>query len=264
MKTKRFDDGSVFYELPLYDMLNDSQSLVPIQDFIGKEIRFNFLDIIHCVSCGVKTKKTFQGGLCYKCFKDAPAASPCVLKPELCQGHLGIGRDVEWEKKNHVQPHYVYLTGNDVVKVGVTRKVQVPTRWIDQGAVQAIKLAETPNRYLAGVIEVALKDVFVDKTNWRKMLMNQLDDSLDLVQEKWQCEELLPEDLSEYMVEDDTITELKYPVLKYPTSVKSIGFDKVSNVEKTLMGIKGQYLIFTDGSVLNIRKHEGYQVEIIG
>ena len=262
MRVEHADDTRVSYALLLVDTPNKTQTEFKIQDYIGQSLRFTFTGVIHCTSCGVKVKKTFQGGLCYTCFRKAPQASPCVLKPELCEAHLGKGRDVEWEEQNHNQPHYVYLTGNDVVKVGVTRKVQVPTRWIDQGAVQAIKLAETPNRYLAGVIEVALKDVFVDKTNWRKMLMNQLDESIDLVEEKWQCEELLPEDLAQYMVEDDEITTLHYPVITYPKSVKSIGFDKATIIEKTLMGIKGQYLIFSDGTVLNVRKHEGYQVNI--
>jgi hypothetical protein len=50
--------------------------------------------------------------------------------------------------------------------VGVTRK-QVPTRWIDQGAIEA-SIVEVPNRYLAGITEVALKNYYADKTNWRK------------------------------------------------------------------------------------------------
>ena len=33
-------------------------------------------------------------------------------------------------------------------------------------------------------------------------------------------------------------------------------------IEGRLWGIKGQYLIFDDGSVLNIRKHNGYNITL--
>jgi hypothetical protein len=156
----------------------------------------------------------------------------------------------------------VYFAASDVVKVGVTRSTQIPTRWIDQGASSAIKIAETPNRYYAGVIEVALKDYFTDKTNWRNMLQNKQDESIDLVEEKWRLEEILPADLMAFFTEDDEIETLHFPVENYPTSVKSVGFDKENTIEGKLIGIKGQYLIFENGAVLNIRKHTGYVVEL--
>ena len=188
-------------------------------------------------------------------------ASPCILRPELCEGHLGKGRDIEWEKANHVQPHVVYFAVASGLKVGVTRETQVPTRWIDQGASYAIKIAETPYRQLAGELEVALKGSFTDKTNWQRMLKNEIAD-YDLVEEKWELEGLLPMDLVDYMSEDDEITEINYPVLAFPDKVKSVNLDKVPEVEQQLLGIKGQYLIFDDNKVLNVRKFEGYHVEI--
>lgn len=256
------EDDSVEYTLKLNDTSTQTEFSFGINSQIGKSIKITFTGNIHCTSCGVKVKKTFQSGLCYKCFTSSPSASPCILRPELCEAHVGKGRDVEWEEKNHNQPHIVYLTAGDVIKVGVTRKTQVPTRWIDQGAVKAIKLAETPYRQLAGEIEVALKNVFVDKTNWRRMLTNQIDESLDLEEEKWHCEELLPADLAEYMVEDDDISYFNYPVLSYPKSVKSVSLDKHPEIQGELIGVKGQYLIFSDNTVFNVRKHEGYQVTI--
>ncbi len=96
------------------------------------------------------------------------------MKPELSTAHLDIeDRDLDYEKRVQLQPHIVYLALSSEVKVGVTRKTQVPTRWIDQGAVQAIPIVEVPNRYLAGITEVALKNHFADKTNWQKMLKNE-------------------------------------------------------------------------------------------
>ena len=164
--------------------------------------------------------------------------------------------------KHHNQPHVVYLAASSAIKVGVTRESQVPTRWIDQGASSAIIIARTPNRYEAGRIEVALKDLYTDKTNWRKMLKNEIDESIDLEEEKWSLEEQLPGDILDYFSEEDELIELNYPVLKFPETVKSVSFDKFPSIRGELTGIKGQYLLFDDDRVMNIRKHTGYYVEI--
>ena len=147
------------------------------------------------------------------------------------------------------------------MKVGVTRNTQIPTRWIDQGASAAIRLAETPNRYLAGVLEVALKEHFSDKTNWQKMLKNEVDESIDLASEKWQLEELLPSDLTQYFTDDEDIESFEYPVLNYPSKIKSIALEKIGTFTGNLIGIKGQYLLFDDNHVINLRKYTGYNVE---
>jgi hypothetical protein len=179
----------------------------------------------------------------------------------LCEAHLGKGRDLEYEQKNHNQPHFVYLAATEIVKVGVTRATQVPTRWIDQGARQALVIAETPNRYLAGVIEVALKDIYSDKTNWQNMLRNITDDSIDLIDEKWKTEELLPSDLSSYITDSEEVFDFNYPIITYPEKVTALNFDKTSDVSGILTGIRGQYLIFDNHNVINIRRHTGYEIE---
>lgn len=230
--------------------------------FIGHQIQITFSGEIRCVKCSSKIKKTYNDGYCFKCFDSSPENSPCVIRPELCRGHLGEGRDVEWEQENHNIPHIVYLAQTDVVKVGVTRKSNMLNRWIDQGAYRATVLAETPNRYEAGRIEVAMKDLVTDRTNWRKMLTNDIDDSIDLLEEKWRMEEYLPADLSVYFSDSEELTTLVYPVLEYPQKVQSIQLEKMPLFTKKLMGIRGQYLIFEGGAVLNIRKHAGYKVEI--
>lgn len=242
-----------------YKLVSNEEEVL-MNELIGKSISMKFSGQLQCISCGKEKKKLFAQGCCYDCFVSAPEASPCIINPELCEGHLGGGRDPEWEKKHHVQPHVVYLAVSSAVKVGVTRSTQVPTRWIDQGASYAIKLAEVPYRKLAGDIEVALKGTFTDKTNWRKMLKNEIGD-FDLEEEKWQLEEILPQDLAQYMTEDDEIIEINYPVQRFPEKVKSIGFDKQPHIEGTLLGIKGQYLIFDEDRVMNVRKHEGYFVD---
>lgn len=229
---------------------------------IGKEITLEWYGTINCVKCTKLTKKSFGDGFCYSCFMSAPEAAECILRPELCRAHLGEGRDPEWEIKNHNQPHVVYLAQSSSVKVGITRKEQVPTRWIDQGASAAIILAETPNRYEAGRIEVELKSIFTDKTNWQKMLKNEVDNDIDLVQEKWSLEDQLPGDILDHFTDDEEVTELNYPVEHYPSKVNSLTFEKTPLIKKRLIGIKGQYLIFENGDVLNIRRHTGYNVAL--
>jgi hypothetical protein len=233
-----------------------------LNDFLDKEIRLEWDGRIICGSCGTQTKKSFGEGFCYNCFVKAPEASECIIRPELCRAHLGEGRDVEWEQQHHNVPHVVYLAASDIVKVGVTRPAQIPTRWIDQGAAAAIRLAETPNRFEAGVLEVALKSFFSDKTNWQRMLKNEVDQSIDLVQEKWELHDLLPSDLTAYFSENDEVISLNYPVLEYPDKVVSQSFDKTTVVAGVLKGIKGQYLIFENGHVFNIRKHTGYSIRL--
>ena len=234
---------------------------VCVNDFIGKEIQLHWTGVITCRTCAKKTKKSFGEGFCYSCFSNAAEASPCILHPELCEAHLGKGRDIEYELKNHLQPHYVYLAATDIVKVGVTRATQIPTRWIDQGANKAILLAEVPNRFLAGVIEVALKDFYADKINWQNMLCDMQDDSIDLIEEKWRVCDELPADLAQYWLENDEIHTFNYPVNAYPTKVQSMTFDKETTISGKLVGIRGQYLYFDEQRVINLRRHTGYEIE---
>lgn len=233
-----------------------------LNDYLGKKLNLEFQNEIYCISCGRKTKKSFAQGFCYPCFQSSPEASPCILKPELCEAHLGVARDMDWAKQHCLQPHYVYLAVSSAVKVGVTRQTQIPTRWIDQGASMAIKFAQTPYRQLAGEIEVALKSYYTDKTNWQKMLKNDILHNVDLVEEKQKAWELLPDNLKEYVTEDDAITEIKYPVVEYPKKIKSLNFDKTDRVGGSLTGIKGQYLMFDNQFVINIRRHNGYTISI--
>lgn len=249
-------DDTIQYKMDL------SENIL-INDLVGSTIQLNWNGVINCSSCGKQTKKSFSDGYCYSCFISAPEAAECILRPELCRAHIGEGRDPEWEQRNHNTPHIVYLAASDIVKVGVTRITQVPTRWIDQGASAAIRLAETPNRYEAGRLEVALKQFFSDKTNWQRMLKNEVDDSIDLVDEKWTLHDQLPSDLTQFFTEDDEIISLNYPVLEFPEKVKSLSFDKTPTIQGKLKGIKGQYLLFEGGEVLNIRKHTGYFIELV-
>jgi len=250
-------ESEVQYHLPI------GENLVGLNELIGREISLTYQNRIECVKCGNKTVKSFNQGFCYPCFKDAPESADWVIHPELSKAHLGIeDRDLAYEESVQLKTHVVYLSLTSGIKVGVTRDTQVPTRWIDQGAIQAIKLAETPNRYLAGMIEVSLKNHMADKTNWRKMLTNDYT-TVNLIDEKNKAKALVDSEYHQYFVEKDEIIDLNFPVLEYPEKVKSIGFDKVPDYTGKLYGIKGQYLFFENGVVLNIRKHGGYIVSLV-
>ena len=254
MKTEL--DSPVKYSLVM------GENLVNMNELIGSKINMNFAGQINCVSCGKQTKTSFGQGFCYNCLQTAPEASESIMRPELSKSHFGIARDMEWAEKHDLIDHYVYLAVSSEVKVGVTRNHQIPTRWIDQGASYAIIFAKTPNRHIAGVIEVFLKTYFTDKTNWRAMLKNEILKDFDLIAEKKRVSELLPSELRKYMDDNNDVTEIIYPVEKYPEKIKSIGFDKLPEIEGTLSGIKGQYLIFDDSRVLNMRKHNGYYLTL--
>jgi hypothetical protein len=247
---------------PVAYALSDANNKLAINELLGKNISFNFDGEIRCVKCDKKTNKSFGQGFCFPCFRSAPENSECIIRPELCEAHIGKGRDVEWEQKHHNQPHIVYLALTNVVKVGVTRSTNLPSRWIDQGAWKTMILAEVPNRFLAGKIEVALKDFVTDKTNWQRMLKDEKDSSLDLIQIKNELISKLNDELQQYKSNKEEKLEIEFPVNKFPTKVKSINLDKEPKFTEKLVGIKGQYLIFESERVINIRKYSGYVVDI--
>ena len=255
LKMKAELKAPIHYHLPI------GSELIDVNSLINKRIRLTYENDIFCINCGAKTYKSFNQGMCYPCFQSSPLASECIIHPERCQAHLGIGRDMEWETKYHLTPQIVYLALTANAMVGITRKPQIPTRWIDQGAVQTIVLAEAPNRYLAGMIEVSLKAFIADKTHWQKMLKNQINTDVNLLELKKEMTQNLSPELRKYVV-DSELQDLSYPVLEYPEKVKSLSFDKLPVVEGVLTGIKGQYLMFDYLNVLNVRKHQGYVVSL--
>lgn len=246
----------VKYTLPI------GEQQLEMNAIIGKEIKMSFTGQINCISCGKRTKTSFSQGFCYNCLQTAPEASESVVRPELSKSQFGIARDLEWAKKHDLIDHFVYLAVSSKVKVGVTRMHQIPIRWIDQGASSAIKLALTPNRHIAGIIEVFLKKHFADKTNWRAMLKNEVMQDVDLLREKQKVVELLPAELRKYIDPENEVTCIDYPVEQFPKKIVSVGFDKLPEIEGRLAGIKGQYLLFDDNRVLNIRKHNGYFLRV--
>ena len=234
---------------------------IDMNEKIGETIKLSFDGTINCIACDRKTKKSFGQGFCYPCFRNAPESSECIIRPELCRAHEGEARDMAWAEKHCLVEQIVYLARSSAVKVGITRGSQLPTRWIDQGATDAIVFARVPNRYTAGVVEVALKEHLTDRTNWQRMLKNEVIDA-DLVATKASLVDTLDTEMQQYIDSDDTVCAIEYPVNQYPEKVNRVGFAKQPEIEGCLAGIKGQYLIFDDNRVLNIRKHNGYRVTL--
>ena len=245
---------------PINYYLNFDNDFLNLNQLLDKKITLSFVKF-QCLNCG-KDKKIYRQGYCYDCFFDMPQTGDWIMHPELSKAHLDIeDRDLDFEKKVQLEPHIVYLANSSNVKVGVTRKSQIPTRWIDQGAHEALVLVEVPNRYLAGITEVALKDHVSDKTNWRKMLTNTITD-VDLKAQKEQLSNFIPDEVKQYYGLKSNEISLDFPVTQYPVKVKSLSLDKTPEFTGTLKGIKGQYLIFEDGTVFNVRSYEGYVVKI--
>ena len=245
---------------PIQYYLVFENSFLNVNQLIGKETEIVFQGF-KCLNCA-KQKKIFRQGFCYDCFMSSASVGDWIMRPELSTAHLDIeDRDLVYEKKVQFQPHIVYLALSSEVKVGVTRQTQVPTRWIDQGAVQAVPIVEVPNRYLAGITEVALKNHFADKTAWQKMLKNEVLPA-DLLAERLKTFNWLPDEVKQYFVEDQNVLDLHYPVLEYPKKVSSLNLDKTPFFTGKVSGIKGQYLLFEDGTVFNVRSNEGYVVRI--
>jgi hypothetical protein len=240
---------------------------VVLSDYLGEHIRIEYLQQIECAHCGRSTRKSFNQGYCYPCFIRLAQCDRCIMSPENCHYHLGTCREPEWGLAHCMRPHIIYLSNTSGVKVGITRESQLPTRWIDQGASRALAILRVTQRYHAGLIEHAFREHVSDRTNWRNMLKNELED-IDLYQVyaslwpqvKTRLDAALLADAEE-IAQPDTVVELQYPALRYPSRVSSFNLDKEPLAEGRLDAIKGQYLIL-DSGVINIRKYGGYLVSL--
>lgn len=253
----------VRYQLPIGD------ELLPMNENIGKTIRLNYQNEINCIACGRKTSKSFGQGHCFPCFRSLASCDMCIMRPETCHYAEGTCRQPEWGDENCFIPHYVYLANSSGIKVGITRGTQVPTRWIDQGAAQALPVFRVDSRLQSGLLEVVLKQHVSDRTDWRKMLKADAE-PMDLKSIRDQLLEDCSVEIAQLKAEhgeeaiqlvDEDIVEIKFPVSEYPEKIKSLNLDKQAEIEGKLLGIKGQYLILDTG-VLNIRKFSGYNIEV--
>ena len=243
---------------------------IPLNDYLGKSLQLQFDGVINCIHCDRKTNKSFNQGYCYPCFKRLAQCDSCIMSPEKCHYDQGTCREPEWAETHCMTDHFVYLANTSGLKVGITRGTQVPTRWIDQGATQAQPIFRVSTRLQSGLVETTFSAHIADKTNWQAMLKGDNED-IDLEAARQTLQADCADEISQIrethglqaisVLEAHEQTRIRYPVLEYPVKVKSFNLDKTPNVEGTLMGIKGQYLIFDTG-VINIRKYGGYNIAL--
>lgn len=264
----RVAPGAEPHEPAQYHLRLDDAA-VPLNDCIGRSVRLRYTGVIRCTHCQRKTKKSFNQGYCFPCFKALAQCDSCIVSPEKCHIHLGTCREPDWAASHCQTDHVVYLANSSGIKVGITRASQMPTRWLDQGATQALPIARVADRHLSGLFEVACKNFVADKTDWRALLrgdaepadlraarehlLHNVGDSVAQLQAQYglTAVSLLP---------DAEEQRFRYPVQCYPDKVSTFNFDKEPVVEGELLGIKGQYLLFAAGA-LNIRKFTAYEIE---
>lgn len=248
-----------------------SDQLIPLNQRIGQSIAIEFSGNICCINCNRSIQKSFNQGYCFPCFKALAECDLCIMRPETCHFHRGTCRDEAWALTHCMQPHYVYIANSSGLKVGITRGTQIPTRWIDQGAIQAMPIFKVAKRYHAGLLETAIKKHVSDRTDWRKMLKGGAAIA-DFTARAKQVIDATEADIAAIVVADEAAVwwqrlnqsaiEIRYPVQAYPRQVTSLNLDKTAVVSGKLLGIKGQYLIFDNG-VINIRKFGGYEVTLV-
>lgn len=256
-------EQQVQYELPVGDQL------VALNPLVGKSIKLMYTGKIFCMHCNRAIKKSFNQGYCYPCFTSLAQCDMCIMKPETCHYESGTCREPAWGEEFCFQPHVVYLANSSGIKVGITRQSQIPTRWIDQGAVQALPIFKVQSRYISGLIEIAIAKHVSDKTSWQQMLKSKAE-PIDLVAKRDElvavCEAELADITQRFGQQaiecliDQPVVDIHFPVDSYPVKVKSFNLDKDAEVSGVLHGIKGQYLLLDTG-VINIRKFAGYEVE---
>ena len=241
-----------------------------LSPLLGESLKLEWSGAIRCLSCGSATKKSYAQGHCYKCMISKASCDMCMMKPETCHFHLGTCREPDWALQVCFNPHIVYLANSSALKVGITRQVNMPTRWLDQGATQALPIIQTANRFLSGVVEKLFAQELADKTDWRAMLRGEAE-PIDLIKirdellarfmpELERLQKAYPNEIA--LLPDETIMrQFAYPVLQYPKKITAHNFDKQPLIAGTLLGIKGQYLMLDTG-VLNLRKFGGYQLAV--
>ena len=254
-------------QAPARYRLRLGEHYLPLNERLGQPLSLTWTGAVACTHCGRATKKSFAQGYCYPCFKRLAQCDTCIMKPETCHYYQGTCREPEWGKQHCFQPHIVYLANSSGLKVGITRKTQMPTRWLDQGAIQALPIVEVDTRQQSGFVEILFKELVSDRTNWRAMLKGDVA-QLDLRAERDRLFTELGDGLRQLAdIHGDTAIrkldaaplQFDYPVDTFPRKIISHNFDKQPQVEGVLQGIKGQYLMLDTG-VINLRKFTGYDV----
>ena len=264
MQARLSDTGDVQYVLTL------GEQVINVNELIGRPVSLRFIQQIHCTACGRKTNKSFNQGYCYPCFTSLAQCDSCIMSPEKCHFQAGTCREPQWGEEFCNREHFVYLANSTGIKVGITRGTQLPTRWLDQGAVQGLPIARVATRQISGLFETIFKQHIADKTNWRALLKEDAS-VIDLAAQRDHLFALCRDEIQALqqrfgidqvqLLDDAPVTGIRYPVEAYPKKINSHNLDKEPHLTGTLLGIKGQYWIL-DNAVINIRKYTGYRVEL--
>ncbi|MEX0799483.1 MAG: DUF2797 domain-containing protein [Bacteriovoracaceae bacterium] len=242
--------------------LNLGGEEIDLNSLVGNKIKLEFTGDIYCVDTGKKLKKAYGQGYSWESFTTLPECDVCLFKPELCHYSLGTCRDEKWGEDHCMKPHVIYLANSSQLKVGITRKANTPHRWMDQGASFALPILEVKDRRTSGLIEVEIAKKLGDKTNWRKMLKNEIED-IDLERTRDQVFEEFEPLIEKHKAKklNEKILSFQYPAIKFPDKISSLNLSKKPLIEGKLLAIKGQYLIFDCGA-LNMRRHQGYEISM--
>ncbi|MEE9254252.1 MAG: DUF2797 domain-containing protein [Pseudomonadales bacterium] len=254
----------VEYEFVLGD------TAIAANPIIGRELTLRFVGTITCIHCGAVTPRSYAQGHCYGCFKKLAACDLCVVSPDRCHYAQGTCREPDWGERNCIRPHLVYLANSSGLKIGLTRDDALPTRWIDQGATQAMLIAQVDTRQQAGFVEKAIGAHVSDRTDWRTMVGRDPAE-MDLPGEWARLRELSADAIDAVqarfgervirLLDDEPVTHIVYPIERYPRDLRAFNLEKEPLVEGVLLGIKGQYLLLDTG-VLNVRRITSFHVEL--
>lgn len=253
---------------PVSYFLRLGEDTISLNEYLGRSIQLCYQGNIYCIQCSRQIRKSFQQGFCFPCYRRLLECNLCIIRPERCRYYEGVCQPDDWAHAHCNASHVVYLANSSGIKVGITRKTHIPSRWIDQGATQGLVIAQTKNRYLAGLIEVALKQYVADKTKWHAMLKG--DNSSQDLFKAWtklfaMAEKALFDIQNKFFNEiefaaEELIVDIEYPMVTYPSKIKAFDLDKQVQLGGQLLGMKGQYLILDTG-VLSVRKYGGYEIE---
>ncbi|MCB1616308.1 MAG: DUF2797 domain-containing protein, partial [Pseudomonadales bacterium] len=231
-----------------------------------QQVAIHWSGSIFCIHCQRKTTKSFNQGYCYPCFKRLASCDTCIMSPEKCHFDQGTCREPAWAEKHCMVDHIVYFSNTSGPKIGITRNTQVPVRWIDQGATQAVPVLRVPTRKHSGLIEAAMKQHLADKTNWRALLKGDAE-QLDMEALREGFRQQIDQAVGSLPVDQQQDVQwleqkeqhFVYPVEQYPAKIASFNLDKNPEASGRLLGVKGQYMILDNG-VINIRKYTAYEL----